>query len=165
MHSSVSTRHAKLLTFLEVLLQLYIERHDLGALFREVVAVRLSGRNVFLPDLAYYRAERSAAIRETWLEGPPDLVVEVLSPSTADRDVGTKFVQYEEHGVREYWILDPESLAHRFYRRHGNGEFVEFASGEETIASEVVPGFVLRRAWLDPSALPKVDIALREIER
>jgi hypothetical protein len=49
----------------------------------------------------------------------PTLVVEALSPWSADRDVGPKFAAYEEHGVQEYWVLDPEHLANRFYRREG----------------------------------------------
>ena len=143
MHSPVSVRHADLLNFLDGLLRLYIDRHELGRLYREAVAVKLSGRNVFLPDLAFYAAGREKAARETYLEGAPDLVVEVLSPRTADRDVGPKFAEYEQHGVREYWILDPKTLAHRFYRREkvadagpndpGGEELVEFAIGSGSI--------------------------------
>ncbi|MFP4483856.1 MAG: Uma2 family endonuclease [Spirochaetaceae bacterium] len=174
MHSPVSVRHADLLNFLDGLLRLYIDRHDLGRLYREAVAVRLSGRNVFLPDLAFYAVGREKAARETYLEGPPDLVVEVLSPRTAERDVGPKFAEYEQHGVREYWILDPETLAHRFYRREtlaetgpnapGGEELVEFAHGEAVISSSVVSGFFVRRQWLDPTKLPKIDDALGGVE-
>ena len=53
MHSPVSIRHALLLNFVHRLLDTYVERHGLGLLFREVVAVRLSSRDVFLPDLAF----------------------------------------------------------------------------------------------------------------
>ena len=77
MHSPVSLRHADLLNFLDRLLGTYIDRHRLGFLYREVVAVRLSSRNVFLPDLAFYRSERKGQVRETYVEGAPDLVVEL----------------------------------------------------------------------------------------
>jgi Uma2 family endonuclease len=168
MHSPVSIRHAELLNFVDRLMGLYVDRRKLGYLFREAVAVRLSGRNVFLPDLAFYRAERSDAIQETHTEGAPDLVVEVLSPRTGERDVGPKFAEYEQHGVLEYWVLDPETLAHRFYRRKGDDltgeELVEFAYGEEHIASAVLRGFFLRRSWLDPDSLPSIDAAIGEIE-
>ena len=163
MHSPVSIRHADLLNFVDRLLGAYVDRHSLGVVYREVVAVSLSGRNVFLPDLAFYRAGREDAIRSTHLAGAPDLVVEVLSPRTADRDIGPKFAEYEQHGVREYWVLDPETLAHRFYRQDGE-ELVEYADGAETIDSEVVAGFFLRRAWLDPAKLPRIDEAQQIIE-
>ena len=58
MHSPVSLRHARLLNFVDSLVRIHVERFDLGMVFREVVAVRLSSRNVFLSDLAFYRKDR-----------------------------------------------------------------------------------------------------------
>lgn len=162
-HSPVSTRHADLLNFLDGLLRIYIDRHDLGFLYREVVAVRLSSRNVFMPDLAFYKKERADLIAENHVNGAPDLVAEALSPRTAHRDAGPKFAEYEQHGVTEYWVLDPETLAHRFYRREGD-ELVEYAAGQETIDSAVVQGFFVRRSWLDPAKLPKIETALSELK-
>ena len=162
LHSPVSIRHAELLNFVDAILRLYIDRHQLGFLFREVVAVRLSSRNVFLPDLAFYRADRKGKIHENHVEGAPDLVVEVLSPGTGYRDVGPKFAEYEQHGVNEYWILDPETLAHRFYRRDGE-LLVEYAAQENRIASQVVAGFFVLREWLDPKQIPSIAGSLAQI--
>jgi Uma2 family endonuclease len=164
MHSPVNLRHANLLNFVHLLLALYIERKKLGRLYREVVAVRLSSRNVFLPDLAFFTNAQVALLRPTYAPVAPTLVVEALSPRTADRDVGPKFATYEEHGVQEYWVLDPETLAHRFYRREGE-LLVEFARGEEVIRAHTVAGFWLKRAWLNPEALPEVAGCLEEILR
>ena len=164
MHSPVSLRHADLLNFLETLLHMYIERYDLGVLHREAVAVRLSARNVFLPDLAFIRKSRQSILGETFINGAPDLIVEVLSSRTAARDMGPKFAEYEEHGVAEYWILDPETLDHRFYRREGE-LLVEHAQDEPVIRSTSVPGFFVRRNWLDPGSLPKVAECLEEVTR
>lgn len=162
MHSPVSIRHADLLNFVDHLLRSYVDEERLGRLYREVVAVRLSSRNVFLPDLAYYRTDRLHLLRESAIDGAPDLVVEVLSPRTADRDVGVKFAEYEQHGVNEYWILDPETLAHRFYAREGE-LLVEFAYQEEIIRSKTISGFYMKRSWLDPGALPVVSDCLTAI--
>ena len=175
LHSPVSIAHARLLNFVDRLLGSYVDRHKLGEVFREVVAVRLSSRNVFMPDLAFYRADRGDVFRETHTVGAPDLVVEVLSPRTAERDIGVKFAEYEQHGVREYWILDPETRAHRFYRREGEllVEFCGAADGNSrpddpgrprVIESSVVPGFFVRREWLNPEQLPSLDDALEAIE-
>ncbi len=163
MHSPVSIRHARLLNFLDRLLGTYVDRRRLGELFREEVAVRLSARNAFQPDLAFYRAERRRLIQENHIEGPPDLVVEVLSPRTADRDIGPKFAEYEQHGVIEYWVLDPETLAHRFYRRDGE-LLVEYAEGAAKIESRAVPGFFVMRDWLDPGRTPRITESLALIE-
>ncbi len=161
-HSPVSIRHADLLNFVDGLMRSYIDRHRLGKLYREVVAVRLASRNVFLPDLAFVGEQRQSIIRENHIDGAPDLVVEVLSSRTADRDVGPKFAEYEQHGVAEYWVLDPETLAHRFYRRDGE-ILVEYADGEPVISSRTVTGFFVRRAWLDPASLPSISDSLREL--
>jgi Uma2 family endonuclease len=162
MHSPVNLRHARLLNFLDHLLRNYLERFQLGELYREVVAVRLSSRNVFLPDLAYFTREQVTRLQPSHAPFAPTLVVEALSPYSDDRDTGPKFAAYEEHGVQEYWILDPETLAHRFYRREG--EFlVEFAAGEPVIRAQTVPGFWLRREWLNPEALPPVARCFEEI--
>jgi Uma2 family endonuclease len=162
MHSPVSLRHARLLNFVHLLLGSYIDLRNLGQLYREVVAVRLGARNVFLPDLAFFTTEQVPRLGATYASEAPALVVEALSDWSAERDVGPKFAKYEEAGVREYWVLDPATLAHRFYRRDGE-LFVEFAAGEAVIRSDVVPGFWMERAWLDPDNVPKVAHALARL--
>lgn len=162
MHSPVGLRHADLLNFVDRLLGIYVDQHRLGALYREVVAVRLGSRNVFLPDLAFVPVGRLADLPPSHIPFAPPLVVEVLSPRTAGRDVGPKFAAYEEHGVEEYWVLDPETLEHRFYARV-EGILTAFAEGEDLVPSRVVGGFHLRRAWLDPVALPAIGDCLAEM--
>jgi Uma2 family endonuclease len=162
MHSPVNLRHARLLNFLHHLMDLYVQRKKLGEVHREVVAVRLSTRNVFLPDLAYFTADQIGRLAESHAPFAPALVVEALSPWSADRDVGPKFAAYEEHGVQEYWILDPDTRAHRFYHRQGE-ELVEFASGEPVICAHAIPGFWVRREWLNADPLPEVVPCLEEV--
>src|SRR6266516_2517330 len=161
MHSPVNFKHANLLNFLHLLLGMYVEAKKLGEIHREVVAVRLSTRNVFLPDLCFFTNEQVSRLAPAHAPFAPTLVVEALSPWSADRDVGPKFAAYEEHGVQEYWVLDPEHLAHRFYRREGE-LLVEFASGADLIKAQTVPGFWLKRSWLNPDHLPEVAPCLAE---
>ena len=163
MHSPVNLRHADLLNFVDRLLAAYIESRQLGCLYREVVAVRLSARDVFLPDLAFFTNEQAKKFSATHISIAPTLVVEALSPWSADRDTGPKLAAYEVHGVQEYWVLDPDHLMHRFFRREGE-LFVEFAVGEENVRAQTVPGFWLKRSWLNPTALPPVAECLRQID-
>lgn len=143
-HSPVALVHADLLNFLNHLLASYLERTSLGGrLYREVVAVRLSTRNVFLPDLAWFSEAQVPRLGESHAPFAPVWACEALSPRTADRDVGPKFAAYEEHGVREYWVLDPQTAAHRFYALEGE-VLTEFAHGEEWIASREITGFRVR---------------------
>jgi len=141
MHSPVSLKHADLLNLLDLRSRQWMAAGGGGRLYREVVAVRLSARNVFLPDLAWFSDDQIPRLLPTHSPIAPKWVCEALSPSTADRDTGPKFTGYEEHGVEEYWIVDPETLAHRFYARERE-LFVEFfpdAAG--VIHSKVLGGF------------------------
>lgn len=162
MHSPVNLRHARLVNFLDRLIGSYVEHEDLGELHRESVAVRLSIRETFLPDLAFFTKGQIARLAPTHAPFAPTFVLEALSPATADRDTGQKFASYELHDVQEYWILDPQKLDHRFYRRAGD-MLSEFAVDAERIDSASLAGFWVRRAWLDPDKLPKVSACLAEI--
>ena len=78
----------------------------LGEVYLQV-DVRLSPTDTVVPDLVFVSRERLHIVGETGIEGAPDLVLEVLSPSTRRRDLGEKLRLYERHQVREYWIADP----------------------------------------------------------
>ncbi len=162
MHSPVNLKHARLLNFIERLLAAHIEEHDLGELHREVVAVRLTSRDVFLPDLCFFTKDQMAHFQPAHIPLPPVFALEAISPWSRDRDAGPKFAAYEVHGVREYWMVDPEHLAHRFFRREGE-LLLDFAAAEEVIHSHMIPGFWVKRSWLDPEKLPAVSAALREM--
>ena len=81
-------------------------------------ALRIDTDYVFEPDVFWIRpnGDCSLADKRYWV-GAPDLVIEVLSPSTAKRDRGVKFDVYERHGVREYWLIDPEARFVEVYQR------------------------------------------------
>lgn len=162
MHSPVNLRHADLLNFLDCLTRLFIEDNDLGVLHRENVAVRLSARDTFMPDLAFFPKEQIPRMAPSHVPFAPTFVVEALSPESAKRDRTEKFSRYELHGVQEYWILDPEKLDHRFYRRSGD-MLQEFAEGADRIDAFTLPGFWVKRVWLDPARLPAVRACLAEI--
>lgn len=162
MHSPVSLRHANLVNFVDNLLRLYLESRSLGRLYRESVAIRFSSRNTFLPDLAYFSPEQVDQLGETYISIAPTWVCEVLSRTTADKDIGPKFVAYEEHGVEEYWILDPDTLAHRFFSKQSQ-LFVEFGAGSQRIFSKAINGFWVDRDWLVPDSPPLVLGCLQQI--
>jgi Uma2 family endonuclease len=162
MHSPVNIRHARLINFLDHLLRSFLEEEDLGELHRESVAVRLSIRETFMPDLAYFTKAQAARLGETYVTFAPTFVAEALSPTTAQNDTGRKFAAYELHGVQEYWILDPQKLEHRFYKREGD-MLSEFAADAERIDSASISGFWVKRAWLNPAKLSAVSACLAEI--
>jgi Uma2 family endonuclease len=164
MHSPVNRRHSNLLSFIDRVLGTFIDIKKLGELHREGFVIRLAQRDVFMPDLAFFTTEQAAKLHDTYATFAPVLAVEALSPSSVRHDLRDKFAAYEEHGVQEYWVLDPDGQNHRFFRREGS-LLVEFASGTERIESVVVPGFWLLRSWLDAGKLPPVQTVLDEILR
>ena len=162
MHSPVNFHHSQQLSFVQMILALYVERRQLGQIDRENIAVELGPRDVFMPDLCYFTKEQVTRLLPSHAQFAPTLVVEALSPRTARRDLGPKFAAYERYGVQEYWILDPVNLDHRFFAREGE-LLIEFDIDEDRVNSRVIPGFFLRRTWLNPAALPRVEDCLREI--
>ncbi len=105
--------------------------------------------NVADPDLLFVQAERLNIITDANVQGPPDLVVEVLSPSTRDRDMGVKSHIYARFGVREYWIVDPKVDTLSIYHLTPEGYEISgpFRQGE-TVHSALFPDAPLNVADL-----------------
>ncbi len=163
MHSPVSLNHARLVQFIERLVLSWMDRsHCGGELFQKVIAVRLSQRNVFEPDLTWFSDAQLPHLAPTHAPIAPAWVCEVLSPRTADRDLGPKFAAYEEHGVQEYWVLDPSpAQRHQFFFREDD-YLVAREPTEGWITSQTIPGFRVRPDWLDPDNLPSAAACLAE---
>jgi len=101
-------KHQRVSRDLGFIIHGYLRDHPLGEVFNAPCDVFLSEINVFQPDILYVTNERSQILSERGVEGAPDLVVEILSPSTAKEDQGPKKRVYAATGVTEYWIVDPE---------------------------------------------------------
>lgn len=87
----------------------YITSCKLGEICFAPLDVVLSGEDVVQPDILFISKERSHIITEKNIQGAPDLIIEILSPATAERDKGLKRKLYAKYGVKEYWIADPEN--------------------------------------------------------
>lgn len=155
-------RRKDLLIFLDTLLRTYTEEQRRDRLHGGVVGVRPTTRNTVFPGLEILTYEQSEELRPPRELFLPDLVIELLPRGATEVNYGSKFTNYETHGVKEYWILDAEFLTHHFFHRRGS-TLVEFAIQEQIVYSEAVPGFWFKRTWLDPENLPPVDECLAEI--
>ncbi|SNB67821.1 Uma2 family endonuclease [Thermoflexus hugenholtzii] len=140
-----------------------MERHRLGVVLPALFQMKLprSGRE---PDLLFVAPEHLYRLHPTHLEGPADLVVEIVFPGSDPRDRGEKFYEYQEAGIPEYWLLDPQSQWAEFYQRDERGRFQHAPPDPQGIyRSRVIPGFWLRVDWLWQDPLPSVDMILLEI--
>jgi Uma2 family endonuclease len=101
------TSHQRTSRDLGFLLHDHVRRRGLGEILIAPIDVILDRSTVVQPDLLFVAASRSAMITERGVEGPPDLVVEILSPGSDDRDRGAKRQLYARFGVAHYWLVDP----------------------------------------------------------
>ena len=109
MAPSPSEKHQSTLLFLSMALYEFVTRHSLGRVWFAPFDVVLSQYDVVQPDLLFVSNSRSRIVTEANIQGAPDLVVEVLSPGSAEYDRGYKQTVYGRVGVREYWLVDPET--------------------------------------------------------
>lgn len=116
-------------------------KQGLGRVFHSIDVV-LSPHNTFRPDLIFVSNERAHIITRANIQGAPDLVVEIRSPSTAGLDEVTKREIYERYGVREYWLADPEAQTVTVLLLGENGYEISgiYAKGD-TLTSPTLEGF------------------------
>jgi Uma2 family endonuclease len=156
--------HSDLNVFLVGLMRDVAEHHDLGRVLVDYATrFHARGRLVRLvPDVAFIARDRLRLVQRTYLDGPPDLAVEIVSPDSAARDTHDKFLDYQAAGVREYWIVDPLSETLTAYRLAG-GSYQRIPEADGRVASDVLPGFYLRPEWLWRRPLPKAADVRREL--
>ena len=134
--------HQDILLALAVLITKFLEQANLGRLYVAPRDVYLTDTDIVQPDLLFISNERLEINTRSHVRGAPDLVVEIRSPSTANRDWTVKRQLYSQHGVREYWIIDPEAKTITAMVLDGDNLEVSNVFGEDGIlASTVLEGF------------------------
>lgn len=141
MAAAPTVRHQEISFKVAKILDAFVLSKKLGKVLISPVDVVL-GDDLTEPDVVFVSVERKAIIGRERLTGAPDLVVEVLSLSTSERDLRYKWDLYARSGVREYWVVNPEAetvevltLVKKVYKRH------VLAEGEGSITSKVLEGF------------------------
>ena len=124
----------------------FAEENDLGEVYSDFDVV-LSENDTVRPDLLYVSIERLHIITEDNVQGAPDLVVEIRSPSTARQDWTVKRELYARHGVREYWLVDPEAATVSVLLLDDGKLKVAGVYGEnDALTSMVLEGFTIALA-------------------
>ena len=122
----------------------YVEERDLGEVYSSPFDVVLSDTDVVQPDLMFISKERLHIITEDNIRGAPDLVVEILSPSTAGRDRTVKRTLYAKHGAKEYWQVDTDAKTIMVLLLREDGYELAGIYGEgQTLRSPTIEGFSL----------------------
>jgi Uma2 family endonuclease len=144
-----STKHQRVSLNLEVALHQYAKIKTSGEVYHAPCDVLLSEENVVQPDILFVRKERLGIIGEGNIRGAPDLVIEILSPSTRTKDLEIKRKIYHGFGVKEYWIVD-----------------LDDATAEVLICSEsgyVSAGVYGKSQRLSSPLLPELNLPLDEV--
>ena len=131
----------------------FVDENDLGDVVIAPFDVVLSHTNVLQPDVLFVSREQNSIITAKNIQGAPALVIEVLSPSSLTRDRELKRAVYAEHGVGEYWIVDPDARTISVLSLDGK-EFRDVGrySASDTLSSPTLPGLALDPASIFPSS-------------
>ncbi len=139
-----STTHQRLVKRIVMLLDSFVEKKNLGEVFVSPVDVILSDTNVVQPDVVFVSKENSEIVKERGIFGSPDLVVEVISPSTLKRDTEDKKRIYAKHGVKELWLVFPgERAVEVFTLKNNFYEVCSFGYEEGKVKSCTLKDFEL----------------------
>jgi Uma2 family endonuclease len=130
-----------------------IRDRDLGYVYPGPVDVIFAEGDYLEPDVAFVRKGREAILTDRGIEGPPDLVIEVLSPSTESRDRGLKLERYRHFDVGEYWIVDPDKRS------------IEIWKLAEAATEPVALGSDDRLRWSPAPGVAELDVPVAEVFR
>ncbi len=134
--------HQYVLSKLHIEMGAFVDEHNLGDMYSAPTDVVLSDTDVVQPDLLFVSKEREDILTPENIQGAPDLVVEILSPSTAARDRTLKLDLYARHGVHEYWLVDPDARTIMVLLRGERRFEVAGIYGEgQTLHSPTLEGF------------------------
>ena len=162
-----TSRHDLFVLFLGTLLNVFVDLHRLGRVYVAPYEMRLrAGGSYREPDLLFVATENLARIDTKRLNGPADLVVEVLSADDPNRDLVEKYAEYEEAGIPEYWILEGREgqAGVDFFLLGPDGRYGRVAGAADgRLHSLVLPGFWLDPTWFADDSPPSVVECLRQI--
>jgi Uma2 family endonuclease len=151
--SPENIEHNMIILWLSRLIGLFLESRPLGVITVNKVAYRLEDPHGPEPDLAFVKADRVHLLKRGYVDGAPDLAVEIVSPDSVQRDYEDKRRLYERFGVGEYWIIDPDETTATFLIRDATG-FTEARLDDGDFRSRVLPGLAIDPLWLWQRPLP-----------
>lgn len=140
-NSPVKLEHSEYQKFLLILLDSYVRTNNLGFVGYEKIMISLT-RNDYEPDICYFSKSISDKFNPKQMQFPaPDFIAEVVSPSTEHNDRVIKYEDYAAHGIKEYWIIDPDKKTIEQYLLNGDTYELFLKSNNGLIKSRSVEGF------------------------
>jgi Uma2 family endonuclease len=161
-HSPASFQHESIFKFLITILELYSSKKDIGTPLGSRFVMKLSNEWALEPDILFITNEMKKNIKTTYLDGPAEVVFEILSRSTRIDNLTQKLPQYLKSGVKEVWIIDPEEKLITIHWAKSNKKFID----DQWAESKFIKGFKIKSKWLWDSPISiSVTDALTELEK
>lgn len=160
--SPASLDHQDLSMFLSKALGMFVEYKTSGKLLAAPFKVKLNQEYGPEPDLIYIAEKNIGQLKKNFFDGAPDLVIEIVSPESFQRDRGAKFLAYENAGVPEYWLINPWRKQAEFYQLDEDGYYQLQSFENGRYHSRILAGLALPVQWLWQNPLPKIKDVLQE---
>jgi Uma2 family endonuclease len=148
MASPDNTDSNEIFMWLGGLMDFFVEETGLGKVYGSRVATRFDQKTAPEPDILFISKKNLHRVQRGGVEGSPDLVMELVSPESIDRDYNLKRKKYEKAGVPEYWIIDEIEEIITLLRLGADGKYREVKPRKGEYHSAVLTGFWLRPEWL-----------------
>ena len=146
-HSPASEEHEDIFAHLTTILRFYLQEHNLGKIYGSRFVMRLSPKWNPEPDIMIIMPENYTRITKTKLEGPADIVIEILSKATKETDLTKKLPKYLETGVKEVWIIDPDEKTIKIITTQEEFTWNDPQS-EDYLKSTILSDFKLQIKWI-----------------
>lgn len=156
MQSPPADVHERIFVFLIGILDAFVVRRKFGIIRGSRTTLKFSEANGTQPDIVFISNASRDRVHPSFMDGAPEVVVEILSPSTRKLDRGKKMALYATHGVLEYWQIDPEGQNAGFFQNHNGAWLPMMTSDDDIFHSEAIPGFWLNTQWLFAEEMPDI---------
>ena len=166
--SPAGLKHNELLNYLYSFFRYYFKLRPIGKVISQPFPVHLPAfpRRCREPDLMIVLNASAAEVRDTFVEGIPEICIEIVSPESGERDHGEKFIEYETGGVPEYWVLDPIRRDSRFYRLNNNKVYVpQPVDRQGNYRTPALPELVIHIPTLWEDELPDAETMVSAIKQ
>ena len=149
-------------SWLGSLIHNFVDYYDLGKVYFLRVCYRIGAKRGPEPDIGFVAKELEHLRRRGYIDGPPSLAIEIVSPDSVERDYLQKRSIYEQAGVQEYWIIDPDEQRVTFLVLKGK-KYQQVKPTKHIYQSRVLPGLCIDERWLLSKSRPRVYDVLRQL--
>src|SRR3569833_1330730 len=158
--SPVPLYHIRIAHLLSGLIERYLEGNPIGEVLGDGFQMKVGPRRGRVPDLFFVRSEHRDRLKPTYLDGPADLVVEVVSKDSVKRDRVVKYAEYAELGIPEYWLIDTLGGVSEFNILEDGAYRRTELNDKGLFESVQLPGLRINTEWFTREQVPSTRSVL-----